>query len=67
MIAFEFDVNKSQSNLKKHGIDFVNFGMIPIFLKYRQKLSMNHGTYHIPFLGLLHSERFVVVGDAYPT
>ena len=24
MIAFEFDVNKSQSNLKKHGIDFVS-------------------------------------------
>ena len=24
MIAFEFDVNKSQSNLKKHGIDFMS-------------------------------------------
>jgi uncharacterized DUF497 family protein len=24
MIAFEFDENKSQSNLEKHGIDFVD-------------------------------------------
>jgi uncharacterized DUF497 family protein len=24
MITFEFDLNKSQSNLKKHGIDFVS-------------------------------------------
>ena len=23
MITFEFDTNKSQSNLKKHGIDFI--------------------------------------------
>jgi len=46
MFSFEFNEEKSQSNLEKHGIDFIqaqNSGTIHASLKFREKLLMNPG------------------------
>jgi uncharacterized DUF497 family protein len=45
MITFEFDENKGQSNLEKHGIDFVGAQQLwddPDLVEIPAKTVMNH-------------------------